>query len=530
MKLPKRTSSHRNEYDSFTAFRSALPSDLFEIKEQTGGDYGTDCVVELTLDNDYSTNIVFCVQGKSKQEGKRNSDSTLSYPVDCSTVNYLMNRPCSIFFIYLVSERVFVWDWVSNIWKSALERGVDTKTSDQDTVTHRFSRTFTDVEFREIHRKVIESSNLVRRVSELVTMCSPSGSNAIIDLKAMEVHDPEGIKKALLTDGISLASCGRTDLVDLVFSRLPATHYTARICYVMSYNSYIKGAAFESMSWLTRADGYAQDVSDYYQQLRTLIRTNVELTIGLITRAEYEERLMGAESDFSGTVFSLRMRLERLKSRVYSTRRSEELQGNIEDLKQAAVSILEREDATDHERFLAKAAKWEFEGLEFNFELTRTASDFKIRDKIGKSIDIRTRVQTGVKLLEMGAEWYRRGFELKKEAKGYDNLLFVAEVVLSEAATLLSLDMCTRSMAAISEHPETVDLVNVASLLTDLKSTAELLEKHSCLEAAVKANVLLAQANRVTKDLETAEKYATKAEELARRTGSQSLMGAGDIG
>lgn len=63
---------------------------LFEVRQELQRDKGIDLIVELKQDNTY-TNFRFVIQLKSTTSAKVNKDQAISYPVDVTNINYLLN-------------------------------------------------------------------------------------------------------------------------------------------------------------------------------------------------------------------------------------------------------------------------------------------------------------------------------------------------------------------------------------------------------------------------------------------------------
>ena len=172
--LPISAESHDQERLSVLKFELIVPADKFIVRGETGGDYGVDRILELKTNAKFLTNYRSSIQLKSVQESKRNQDGSFSYPVSIDTLNYLMNQPNSIFAIYLVDEDVFLWAWVSDIFNFAKSKGIDIQDTDQQTISFRFTQQLDHESFDEIYSKIINSCEVLRKLTEITNSTTNS--------------------------------------------------------------------------------------------------------------------------------------------------------------------------------------------------------------------------------------------------------------------------------------------------------------------------------------------------------------------
>src|SRR5437762_2146527 len=85
--------------ESVQRLRSAFPADKFVVREESGGDYGTDLVAEV-LREQRATNLRAHIQVKSTDSPEQNADGSVSISVESSNLNYLLNQPSSLYVLY----------------------------------------------------------------------------------------------------------------------------------------------------------------------------------------------------------------------------------------------------------------------------------------------------------------------------------------------------------------------------------------------------------------------------------------------
>jgi hypothetical protein len=85
-------SSFQETLETISRNKLALQLDptLFEPRFETIRDKGIDMTVEIKQ-NGYYTNFRFAIQLKSTASVKPGKDGTLSYPIEISNLNYLLN-------------------------------------------------------------------------------------------------------------------------------------------------------------------------------------------------------------------------------------------------------------------------------------------------------------------------------------------------------------------------------------------------------------------------------------------------------
>jgi Domain of unknown function (DUF4365) len=101
MELPKRTAQHTSETASYKILASKIPHSWI-LRDVTERDYGIDCYLELTNNQDELTGELALLQVKSLQSipWTKNEDFTLT-GIKISTTNYWFSFPIPVF-IFLV--------------------------------------------------------------------------------------------------------------------------------------------------------------------------------------------------------------------------------------------------------------------------------------------------------------------------------------------------------------------------------------------------------------------------------------------
>lgn len=137
---------------------------LFEVRQELQRDKGIDYTVELKQDDSY-TNFRFALQLKSTTSKEANNDQSISYPVDVSNINYLLNYGMPAYYVlYDHRTDIFYFEQVHVVLLSLIEKYHPRKFPNQFTV--RFSKLLTPETIKEIYQDILKSSLLLRRVNE----------------------------------------------------------------------------------------------------------------------------------------------------------------------------------------------------------------------------------------------------------------------------------------------------------------------------------------------------------------------------
>ncbi|WP_163537317.1 DUF4365 domain-containing protein [Gracilibacillus sp. YIM 98692] len=160
--LPLRHISHEQEFESRIKFENLIPMNKFIYREESGGDYGTDSILEIIKESGMVTNYRSHVQIKSKRVTKRLKNGSVSFPVEVKTINYLINTPSSLYFLYLKDEGKFLWEWVANIYERFHRDGYDLATTPKKKINFHFNKELDSASFDTIYNTMREADEKLR--------------------------------------------------------------------------------------------------------------------------------------------------------------------------------------------------------------------------------------------------------------------------------------------------------------------------------------------------------------------------------
>jgi len=171
MRLPEISESHKQERRSITAFRNEMEGNYFVVRDCRENDYGVDMTLEVIIDKKYASNFISCVQLKDKLNSKiiQNINGDYSYAINIENINYLLNNPNSLFFIYLEDKKVFIWEWIEKIAEVVNERNINLYETNKKTFTYRFNKILDENSKSEIHTKIMKVSKSMKEFSIFIS-------------------------------------------------------------------------------------------------------------------------------------------------------------------------------------------------------------------------------------------------------------------------------------------------------------------------------------------------------------------------
>lgn len=164
--FPKISTQQQQEIESRNKFRLLIDNNLFLVRDEIESDFGVDIILEAIIDNAFMSNYRAYVQLKSVASISYNKDKTISYSVDISNMNYLLNQINSIYVIYFEDKNIFYWDWVSEIKLHCDNKEIDLKSTSAKTITFRFYKKLEKSSFLDIFKIIVQAGNNLRIIHE----------------------------------------------------------------------------------------------------------------------------------------------------------------------------------------------------------------------------------------------------------------------------------------------------------------------------------------------------------------------------
>jgi len=171
---------------SLKALRNRLSEDTFLLRDDRIDDKGVDVTLEAKIevpvpektdrqdDMHAFTNCRAQGQIKSIDDPKPNQDGSVSYSVETSNLNYLLNGQSPLYFLWLAPTDEIRYAWAKDEW-----RRLDVENPgwmDQGSFTVRFRNVLDASAVDAIRERVVKEARFARRLNEILLRASLSVS------------------------------------------------------------------------------------------------------------------------------------------------------------------------------------------------------------------------------------------------------------------------------------------------------------------------------------------------------------------
>jgi hypothetical protein len=180
-------------------------------------------------------------QLKSIDDPEPNQDGSVSYSIDTSNLNYLLNGQSPIYFLWLAPTDELGYAWAKDEW-----RRLDAEKPDwmsQETFTIRFRNVLDATAVDSIHQRIIREARFSRRLSEAVARSATAEQVVVgINPQSLETSDPARIRDLLMSGGMTIVAAGfGRQVLDLAALLNLADRASPRIQMVFAYAHYTMG-------------------------------------------------------------------------------------------------------------------------------------------------------------------------------------------------------------------------------------------------------------------------------------------------
>jgi hypothetical protein len=209
---------------SLKALRNRLPEEKFLFRAEPADDKGVDGALEAKLEyrvpkkgggEDVKHQFTNCraqAQLKSTDRPKQNQDGSVSYAIETSNLNYLLNGPSPIYFLWIAPTDEVRYAWARDEW-----RRLDTENlgwREQGEFTIRFRDILDANAVEAIHDRVTKEARFGRQIHETLARSAMSERVVVsIDPKTLSSDDPQEIYDWITTSGKTIVSAGYGSLV-----------------------------------------------------------------------------------------------------------------------------------------------------------------------------------------------------------------------------------------------------------------------------------------------------------------------------
>ncbi|MFC3767684.1 DUF4365 domain-containing protein [Paenibacillus sp. GCM10012303] len=511
--LPVSGDTHDQERRSVLAFSNLVPADLFLIREENGGDYGVDRILELRFSGKAITNFRAHSQLKSVLNGHRNTDGSLSFPVPIKTLNYLLNQPNSLFFVYVENENVFHWAWATDIAKAADHEGIDIKTTSQNTFSYRFRSVLDRSAFENIHSTLFKLGTAFRNLTEHISSSLPDSTvTTSLDLSTGKLRTTDETIKLIKQYGISLANTGHYYTIDRMLLEISASAKSdPELGVIVSYIKLHKGEYADAFSWLPRGKKL-ENLSTDMRATANFIHLSLNYLLGITDQDYYKQKVNDLENDTQNSILGLQLRLERQREAFFWIDKTdqEKYEAAESSLRDTIASLKKLNENSEVLKSKLNLIEWEIQGNKLLTGLSHSFALVSVREKLGFPIPNEERVRMAREHIEAQTKWMKRFFELDKA--GWPSVSFQATAKLSLAS--LQMQFMAHFRALILDADDSSKTV-LQKMKQDLEASINNLEAEGFLHEVLRGKLLLAECVLGLGNSEEAMKIASETKEQA---------------
>jgi Domain of unknown function (DUF4365) len=518
---------------SLKSLRNALPEDKFLFRDERADDKGVDGTLEAKVavslpaaDGSVKAKTLFTncraqAQLKSTDQEKANKNGSISYSVDTSNFNYLLNGTSPIYLLWIAPTNEIRYAWA----RDELQR-LDVETPDwkaQQTIALRFRSVLTPQAVDEVHARILQEARLTRRITETLARSALAERVTVqIYPRTLESTDPARLHEWLTSSGMTVVSAGYgRQAIEWIQGLNSDQRSGARVQLVAAYAHASLGRNFEALGHLSAAALKIGELADTDRQFVEYLRDACEYYTGRMDLPEYLRRERAWADRQSGAA-AMEHRLEVLRQeRLRETDRGRRAQ-LFSELQDVVGHLQDASDASAAQKLQARimlmAARGDETGAQFvtNFALLRARHDMGHRvDSDAARLERNT--------TEGWEEWARDSQKIIADATAEKHPLLIADALAARVTTVLGFFLSQRMDAAANgrawERPE----ATLYALMADAERAMQIYAKAGNIEEEVRARLLLADLFESVGQESAAKSGAEAALPVARAMGYSRL-------
>jgi hypothetical protein len=252
--LPASSSQENLETISKNKLALRFSPELFELRYENLRDKGIDLTVEIKQ-NGYYTNFRFAVQLKATASVTPGKDGSLSFPVEISNLNYLLNFGMPAFYILYdhTADRIYI-ERAEEVYRSVLQK----YRPDQlpKTYTVNFTQLLTDEKIDEVYRQTFEAGTIMKKLGPQLYFSSrqKDGIKGFVIDDEQDVYNVEQNIEFIEQVGWLLVNRREFDrIIEIEQRKHPRTKASAGFNMICGMAYYQKGQLFKAIELLKQA-------------------------------------------------------------------------------------------------------------------------------------------------------------------------------------------------------------------------------------------------------------------------------------
>jgi hypothetical protein len=486
---------------SLKALRNRIPEDKFLVRDERNDDKGVDVALEVKLEvrvpreaggeevMHQFTNCRAQGQIKSIDNPKPNADGSVSYLIDTSNLNYLLNGQSPIYFLWLAPTDEIRYAWAMDEWRRL---DVDNPGwMEQGKFTIRFTHVLDAAAVDTIRQRVIREARFSRRLSETLARSATSEQVVVgIDQKSLQTTDPSRIRDLLSSGGMTIVAGGLgRQALDLAALLNPADRSLPHIQMVCAYAHYTLGRYDQARGLAAEASLKTGALPPRDRVFLVTIRNVCDYQTGRITHEEYdrrEEQLAGEDA-----YASVSHRLERLRFALNKEQDATRRETLLADLRRLVAEIQQNAEASDPFKLQARVVLLAAEGGQLAVVLLHELVYASMRQ--GTELPTGTRAIEGVqRMRSLLARWKTESDRAVRDAVALGHPILVSDARTARVAVSCALLWQMQMNAIAAEQPFSPPQEMFAGLMAEAEAARQVYSLAGSLEGELRAKLLTA--------------------------------------
>ncbi len=516
--LPKGDRQDTLQQLSLLALRNRLPENKFLFRDERVDDKGVDGALEAkeeiripNADGGESVKYHFSncrsqMQLKSTDTPKRNQDGSVSYPIEISNLNYLLNGPCPLYFLWLAPDDELRYVWAIDEW-----RRLDTETPEwreQATFTIRFKWVLNAQTAGEIHTRIIQEAKLSRQIKELLARSSLAERLIVsINLKTLQATDPHKIYEWLTSCGMTIVSSGYgLQVLNWIELLNPEVKREPNVLLIAAYAAASLGRYHTAIGYLAEVSLHKTELSPSDQQFLNYLRTSCEYYTGRIDQKEYHRREDKWAKDYDGTTIATH-KLEALRQERLGEHDPDRRAAKLAEMRKLADEVLAAENCPPARKLQARVLLLSAEGDDLSAQCIENLSLTQSSKDMGYSAE-QLRRQAVKKMEHTWDTWQKSTWVVLQEAEEIGHPLLIADTLTSRVVSLIVVTQMQRFHALANSANWEPQEQLLHALMNEADRARLICTQAGSVEGEARAKLLLADLYEILGQVEAAKGLA----------------------
>ncbi|MBS1814660.1 MAG: DUF4365 domain-containing protein [Acidobacteria bacterium] len=425
--LPQSDDNARLQRESFKALGRVLAGqDVFVFRDERIEDFGADGSIELNIAGKM-TNFRSHIQIKAKGKVEPTRKGYISFSIESSNLNYLLNGTCSMYLLWDANRDEFWQVWAQDEHQRLMSENPDWR--EEKSVTLHFANKFNPATFPAIQDRILKTGRMLRRIQDSLARATEDEQVVFrINPESLDVTDMGTVTSLLLTSGSVIVAAGYPkQVIDLLRVADPTITALPRMQLIRGYAEYMIGNHWEAISRIRRAMMKSNELSSQDNNFLQNLKDASEFHVGIIDSNTYEDRVQQRARNLTG-LEALQAEQEAIYYRCVRTTDANERSELARQLRSVTERILSDPAAIPQSKLNAKLLLLFVEGVETNLQASKKQFAAEIRSKLFPD-DLVSVIENLDERRRLHLQWEARATEALREAYQLNHPLLIFQAL-----------------------------------------------------------------------------------------------------